>query len=551
MYKFSVLLLGLAATLFSACGGGAGAALTKHVPENALAVGTFDMGALLKKANFERFSQTPEYKKAIEKAKEPQRKYLSNPAETGFDIAGTGVFYVQITDDMGTQINSVLLLPIKDGAKFDQFFQTINANNDFTAPVEKKGYKFSTPSSKADELFMAWDKKMFVMGYVGGVIANPEKDLIIDRIFKPEGKNINDNADFARHAKLKKDIMFWASTDAFVKELLAGETGPTVKMGLGFFGLQEADLIGNSITAYHDFQNGKWEATADFTFSKGLKTQFGGIFKDKPSQTYEKYLPSNGLVAIGSTALDLTQLYQILEKRRLHTRIDANLENLKLTSKDLFNALSGEGCVGIYPQAPKETASDDVENAPKPVPELDNSEEVVNYYRNPTRPSINFVFVSGVKDISPFNKILAMPEIAMIVKKQGDIYTFSNPQNAGKNLYFFLSDKLLVASNTEEPALQAAKGGYANNNMPASVAAQMNKGWASFYVDLAAFYQQMSANNLDRSPENAAVLALSQEITDYSGFAQGSKAVLGVELKSKDKNFLERYIELLITLGSK
>ena len=564
MYKFSILVLGLAATLFSACGGG-GAAITKHVPENAMAVGTFDMGILLKKANFERFSQTPEYKKALERAREPHRKYLSNPAETGIDVAATGAFYLQVTDEMGTKVNAVLILPMKDEAKFNQFFQAINDNKDFTEPVEKKGYKFSTPNSKVDELFMAWDKKIFIMGYVGGVVPSPEKELIIDRIFKPEGKSINDNADFARHAKVKKDIMFWASTDAYFKQLLAGETGPTVKMGLGFFGLQEADLTGNSITAYHDFQNGKWEGTADFTFSKGLKTQFGGIFKDKPSQTYEKYLPSDKLFAVLSTAVDLNQLYQVLEKRRLHTRIDANLENLKLTSKDLFNSLSGEGCIGIYPRASTETANNDSPTVPRPNPEDeqadskdnninpedDNAEQILELYQTPARPEFNFVFVSGVKDVSPLNKILAMPEIALLVKKQGDIYAFNNPQNEGEKLYFFLSDKLLVASNMEEPALQAAKGGYANANLPASVAAQMNKGWASFYVNLATFYQQMAANNTNGLPENAFNETFGKEITDYSGFAQGTKATLGIELKSKDKNYLERSIELLIEASNK
>lgn len=550
MYKFSIVLLGLAATLFSACGGG-GSAITKHIPENAMAVGTFDMGALFKKANFERFSQTPEYKKATERAKEQQRKYLLNPAETGVDVAGTGAFYVQVADETGTQINTALILPIKDEGKFNQFFEVLNENKDFTAPVEKKGYKFSTPSSKADELFMAWDKKIFVVGYVGGVLPSPEKELIIDRIFKPEGKSINDNADFARHAKLKKDVMFWASTDAYFKQLLAGETGPTVKMGLGFFGLQEADLTGNSITAYHDFQNGKWEGTADFTFSAGLKKQFGDIFKDKPSQTYEKYLPSSGLFAVSSIAIDLNQLYQALEKRRLHTRIDANLVNLNLTSKELFNALSGEGCIGVYPKPQTNAVSNDIQSVPNPTPGDDNAEEILELYQRPARPDVDFVFVSGVKDIAAFNKILAMPEIAMLVKKQGDIYAFNNPKDPKENLFFFLSDKLLVASNIQEPALQAAKGGYTNNNLPASIPAQMAKGWASFYVDLANFYQQMSANNPDRIAENPFNEMFSKEIADYSGFAQGTKATLGVELKSKDKNFLERTIELLIAASNK
>ncbi len=550
MYKFSVLSLGLAATLFASCGGG-GKDLTKHVPENAVAVGTFDMGALLKKANFERFSQTPEYKKAVEKAKEPHRKYLLNPSETGFDMAGTGVFYTQVTDDIGTQINTALLFPIKDGAKFDQFFQTINANKDFTEPVEKKGYKFSTPSSKVDELFMAWDKKMFVVGYVGGVVPSPEKELIIERIFKPEGKSINNNPDFAKQAKLKKDIMFWASTDSYFKQLLAGETGPTVKMGLGFFGVQEADLTGNSLAAYHDFQNGKWEGTTNFTFSAGLKSQFGGIFKDKPSQTFEKYLPAEKLAVSLSAALDLSQLYQALAKRRLQSRLDAVLTNFDFTSKELFNALSGEGCVAVYPKlANKENNLTD--NVPNPDAKLESKEQIENFnYSHQPNVDFDVIFVSGVKDVAIFNKLLSKPEIAMLVKKQADIYVFNNPQEGGKNAYIYLSDKLILISTTEAPAVQAAKGGY-SNSLPAAIPAQMKKGWASFYVDMAVLSQFTADNQTDANLSmDAAQKALFNEIVDYSGFAQGSQAVIGVELKSKDKNFLERYIELLIAAANK
>ena len=290
MYNFS-FFCAAALLLLSACGGSS-SDLTKRIPENSVAVGTFNTAALFKKSNFERFRQTEQYKKAMGNTPEVARKYLLDPTETGFDLGATIAFYVQVLSAATGDINVVTMLPIKDVAKVDIFFETINAKKNFSTPTDKKGYKLSMNTKDGDDVFVAWDKKVFAIGFIKGLKNNPEKELYLDKIFKPEGKNINNNADFAKHFKQNKDVMIWASTDDFFKELLASEEGVAIKMGLGFFGLKETALQGNSITAFHDFQNGKMESVADFTFSKELKDEFGSIFKDKSSQSFEKYLPA-------------------------------------------------------------------------------------------------------------------------------------------------------------------------------------------------------------------------------------------------------------------
>ncbi len=554
MYKFSILTLSLAAvSLFSACGGG-GSDLTQRVPETAVAVATFDMGALLKKANFARFSQTPEYKKMAEKAKEPHRAYLLNPAETGINLDGSVVFFTQFTEaENGT--NAALILSVKDEAKIAKWFETsLNAEKTFGSLVDKKGYKMAKLNEAVGEAYVAWDKKIIVFGLINALNQDPAKELLIDKIFKPEGKNINNNPDFAQHAKLKKDAMIWASTDAYFKTLLEGENGATIKMGLGFFSLQEADLTGNSITAYHDFQNGKFESVADFNFSKGLKTQFGDIFKDKPAQTYEKYLPAEKLVGTASIALDLNKLYEALAKRRLNSRIDNDptLQQLGLNSKNLFNALDGEGCFGFYAGASPKTANDENLNA-------DNNDENTSpddepnfdeMYSRSVTPDFDAVFVSGVKDIAPFNKILALPEMAMVLKKQGDIYLFNNPQEGEKDIYIYLSDKILLVSTMEAAALQAAKGGYAANGASAAVGKSMAQGWASFYINFDVWYQAM-LENTPNSPQAQMLKTFNGQITNYVGNVQAAKAVATIELKDKSKNFMESYIELLLAAQAK
>lgn len=501
----------------ASCGKGV-ADVSKHIPEDATMVAVFNVGQGMKKADFETLKQMPEYKNGLAEAPAELKPYLETPAETGFDMEGKWMAFVQTAPKDVNSILFAMLIPIKDAAKFDAFIKKVNEKSPDKKPVDKKDYQFV---QFPDGGFVAWNKKLFV----GGAITdrNPSEQTIsaenearIAAIFNPAGKSIADNASFQQQNKANHDVMVWLSSNPLVKALLDGQDGATTKMALGMFGLTEKALNDNTLAGFVTFETGKIESGAEMTFNDELKKEFGGIFNDKMSKDFSKFIP-NDVAMYYTLSLNADDLYKALSKRMLTNTIDNILTEgaAGFNSAAMFAAISGEAVVGVaFPT----TAAADAPDAMTP----------------------HVTAVMGVRDRASADKVLAfIGKTSGQMERQGDMFTI-NMVGSEMPIKGVLTNDILLITNAPNVAENALKGGMGAQALKGDWVQKIQDGWTGMYIDYAAMAKSpMFAE--DRLTNSSTWIS---EFVTAVGVGKGGKATQTVTTKTTDKNSLRRMIEI-------
>ena len=369
-------------------GGAAGGAtdLTNRIPATATMVFTCDVGQLLTKADFEKIKTMALYKKAVADAPEATRELMGDPALIGLDLKSKWAGFVEINDLNEGDVFAAFMMPIADKAKWEALVKRAEEKNQNKA-VQKTGYKLVIIET---ESYLAWDDKLAVVGGFkrngDGMSASAQQHL--DKVFKPEGANIQSNASFKKHNAEKRDILFWASTDEMFKKMLSSPDAGQIKMASGMLGLTDAAFVGNSFSAHHDFQNGKIESAISYEFSPELREKFGKVFNDGQKGDYAKYLPAQNLSFLMGASINLEELHKVLEAMNMSRRFDSQLAELNLSSKEVLGALKGEGLIGVY--------------------------------FNASSKEPDFIFVAGVNDKANVAKLLEVSSTLKMAEIKGD-----------------------------------------------------------------------------------------------------------------------------------
>jgi hypothetical protein len=509
------LLSGLLFGLQSCGKGGAtggGIDLTNHIPATATMVFTVDVGQLLKKADFDKIKTTAMYKKAVADAPEATRELMADPALVGLDLKSKWVGFVEINDVNQEDVFAAFIMPIADKAKWEGLVKRAEEKNAKKA-VQKTGYKVLNLD---DDAYLAWNDKLAIFGASktqnNEMTAKGEQQL--NRVFKPEGANIQANADFKKHNSEKRDILFWASSDEMFKKMLAGPDASQLKMASGMAGITDAAFIGNSFAAYHDFQNGKIESSISYQFSPELRQKFGKVFNDSQKGDYAKYLPAQNLNFLMGSSLNLEELHNVLSAMRLTNRFDEQLAELNLSSKDVLGALKGEGLIGIYF-----------------MPDIDEP---------------NLVFVAGVNNKANVGKLLEVGTSLRMAEINGDRFVAGF---GSKKAYGYLSDDILAISNNIELVDKIAAGGFGGDAVKGEAVKTVQSGCLGLAVVGFEFIKQASNGivgyGADQATKDKVAAIFINEITSVQAVAQSSKATGTTNLKTTNKNALARWFELL------
>jgi hypothetical protein len=501
---------------FQSCGkgGAAGAAgdLTNRIPATATMVFTCDVGQLLTKADFEKIKSSALYKKVVSRAPEATRELMADPALIGLDLKGKWAGFVEINDINEDDVFAAFMMPIADKAKWEGLTKRAEEKNTKKA-VQKTGYKVVILE---DDAYLAWDEKLAVFG-VGkrsGDDMSASAQQQLDKVFKPAGANIQSNASFKKQNAEKRDILFWASTDEMFKKMLSGPDAGQIKMASGMLGLTDAAFVGNSLTAYHDFQNGKIESAISYEFSPELREKFGKVFNEGQKGDYAKYLPAQDLSVLMGASINLEELHKVLEAMNMSRRFDSQLADLNLSSKEVLGALKGEGLIGIYFN-------------------IENNEP-------------DFIFVAGVNDKTNVAKLLEVSSTLRMAEIKGDRFEAGLGFNKA---YGYIGSDVFAFSNKVELVDKIASGGFGADATKADAVKTIQSGWAGLAIVGFQFMQQATGDligyDADQAAKDKVTAIFTNEITSVVAVAKANKATNTVSLKTSNKNALARWFELL------
>lgn len=298
-FRLTLIFCG-AAFLFSSCSKKNDEG--KMIPKNAMFVVHLNTKSLLEKLSWDDVKQTNWYKQAYTDTatKTWMKKLLDNPENSGIDLDGGLVFFVQ--KNPGTNGEIVLEGRVKNENDFGQF----NKNLDSTATIRKEG-DLNMLTLK-DESVVAWNDKHFAYAINAGAAKSKfnswndtsgnqsniaplaDKSVALSAVCKnlfslKSDSSLAGNEKFTNLLKEKGDIHAWINTEEIMK------SSPS----LGMLGMLKLDVfLKDNISTYTvSFDNGKinvhQKGYAGKEFSDFLKKYSGenintDMIKNIPSQ---------------------------------------------------------------------------------------------------------------------------------------------------------------------------------------------------------------------------------------------------------------------------
>lgn len=510
---FAASVLSVAAFSFSGCGKKGGAAandISAHIPSNASAVFMLNAGQLMQKMDYAAVKQLEIFKKALADAPEQLKPILEDPNASGLDMSKKWMGFADIEQKEATTDMVVFMAPIKDAAKFEALVKQIAEKNGGKIE-DKAGIKQISTDPKS---VLAWNGTMMLVVGIAEDAPAADKDTKIANFFKPAANSVSQNADFAKRNGENKDLALWVNAEPIVKAMLASAEGAQIKTGLGAAGLTEADLMQNTFTAYQDFQNGKAEAGIEYTFSAGLKKQYGAWFKEKPSQDFSKFLPAQNSIVALSAAIDLKAIHASLAKFGVTTMADMQLAMAGVTTEQIAAAIGGEGAVSIHFDAAN------------------------------TAMPFGVSFVSTIADKAGFDKLVAIARGAIPTSGK-----FSIPTPAGVTLSGFIDDKTFAVGTVAGYGDKVAGGGY--SGAESFSLKNLQTGWLGYDVNMDALAKAAESNPDLLSKFTGSTgggvnpFAGLKEYSHAFGYVGTKDAKNDVTFKNSSKNALYLSIELI------
>ncbi len=537
---YSFLLLAAFCMGAISCGKGGSAEsakndLTSRIPASAMAAMVIDVGKIYPKLNFDALKKSEGYQRFVKKASDNEgengatfKAVLEDPSLSGFDLKGKMVGYWEAENIMEGEFVFLFMVPLSDSKKWEDFAGKMGNRSEKIEIISKPDYKHLPVKGDG---FIGWNNEVLVVLSGKYPISTENGELrpeylakVMDA-FKPKGEKLLQNATFKKYVDSGKDMIAWMSTDLIFERILKGSDGDNFKGLLGMLGIPEKALKGNSIGAYHDFQNGKIESAINYEFSKELREKFGKVFRDKPTKDYSKYLPAADLMAVYSAALDLNETYKVLSSMRLTKRFDYKLEEMGTNSEAVLGALSGEGMIGAY-RAKGSTETD-------------------------------LLFVSGVGNKANIEQLLQATSALKIVEVNGNRITANLPPD--QQVFGAFNDEILVLSTRQEWVEPVMAGGFGAQAAKHETITAIQQGWAGiavtgfdFLADVSMFghrHYKMDENGemvlkTDTGREETLAM-LARELKGFYTVAKSYESVASLQFTNTSRSSVEQMWQML------
>jgi hypothetical protein len=332
--------------LFSSCKkdpAGTDGALV-NISDDVANVTAVNLKQLMQKADFEQVKQMSFYNEMVSQAgkKSPAlAAAFQDPAQSGIDFSKPLYIALEPDTENPEEMTGFLLFSLKNAGDFDKIMRSTKAQ------ITSKGDLNLIDNNPNPVL--AWNKKLFVMGFSNNGDALTEK---VTSIFSLEkDKSIASNKDLRKALAGKHDIEGWMSTNALAANNAAG-------LALSMIDIDPEALKDNYVHSYANFEKGKIVGHADFFMNKALGKDFiGRFFRDEVKTDFTNYLPGENLSFVSVVALDPKGIDQFLSERpQSKGYADFVLKENGLKMKDMVAAFGGDLMVAGFSKG-------DVENS--------------------------------------------------------------------------------------------------------------------------------------------------------------------------------------------
>lgn len=515
MKLLAVFLTASILFVLGSCGGPSvkgSADVSNAIPANATGVFLMNTKQLMKKADYASLKQASFFKDFIQKAKEESPEmvpFLEDPEAAGINMAGNMGVYFSVPENMSEKsFEAAFMLPVSDKAKMDAAVQIALKEEKEAQPEAKDGY---TITALDNDAFLIQSEHLLAF-------TSFNDDEKIKNMLNPSGENIHSNANFKKHLKESKDIMFWMSADPIVEAMLKNpETGRSIKGGLAMAQIPEEGLKGNYMSFFYDFKKGEMDAGTYFDFSEVLVQELGDVFPNKLAVDYASYLPAENAAASMTFGISVDGVLNFMAKRGLDQFVDNYLKFVGLDLGQIKNGITGDMAVNVYAPAAQ-----------------DNDPAVL--------------LAVGLKDKAFMDSLLT--KVGPMLSKDGDKYIFTgqqsmmDPDAAPMQFFAIVKDDVILVSNSNAHLDKAIAG---TNN---KVVNELQSGWVGMFLDYNLINQNYDviANYLPMDPNS---LSLSKMMSEYQNVStvkmigKGNEIMAKTILKDANKNSLKSLIESL------
>lgn len=527
--KNNLMLLFAAAMLLSACGGNnkPDIQLMDYIPADAVMVTHLNAAQLYNKANSESIKKMPFYQNLIKRAKPDDvpkiEALVQNPEETGIALRSIYV-YQQVKKIQGTsgKMEMLLLLPLKDKAKWEQFAQ--NLCKHFAMPFEIKNKDEINYLRFDTDHFLAWNEQMICLQMMQKQEGEPDWA----GLFGKKEKSIANTKEFSNLDPAKRDVLVWVNPDALIDATFnQGRSGREYQGFLFLIGLSPDMLKGSHFAAWYDFENGAIKSGVHYRFNEALRQRFGGFFKDALETDFAPYLPKQNLAAVQTVAVNPEKVADYVRQNRMEMPADIWLSQYGFNVDVLAEGLGGDIITATY--VPSEEA-------------LANG------------GGLDFAMGFSLKKADFGERFLNFVASFM----QAQVTKMGNGQFALTQKYLevpifaTLSDKMLLLSTRKDILDQAAKGGFAQaERADNSYMSVIQSGWFGMHIDhQAAIGGSIGALGFGLAMTKVTDPAVADILSDYDEAlsttlsCKKEDATISIQLKTKDRNSLQRLLEM-------
>lgn len=306
----------------------------KYVPQEALSVTSMDVAGLMEKADFEAVKDMEMFKDMVTNVQEYNPSLaalLQDPASSGIDLEQP-VYWVQtLNKDNPAEMFTALMGSVKDPAQVQETMKLFGS-------TEQSGEGFTYMEEKNN--IVAWNNDLALLATSQGYMDLPAE---VSKIFSTgEETNILNNPKIKAFTEAEHDLKSFATLDVIPDIADAA-------LAISMAGIDPESLRGGYTYGYTDFEKGKIDGQANWSFKQEFTKHIAPFFKDAPKADLSKQLPAEDQLLLFSGALSPEGINLIFSERpQFKGMVNYGLQASGLKLMDFLKAMGGDLALAMY-----------------------------------------------------------------------------------------------------------------------------------------------------------------------------------------------------------
>jgi hypothetical protein len=497
----------------------------KKIPANAAAVGVLDLGQVMKKMDYDAFTETAMFQDMLAEVEGDNAEYLQdlmkNPKNSGIATNGKVCMYVNMESEDDISVN--FLLPIRSLKDLEALFDKAaeKEGSPFKNIMEGEGFKYIEDTKNDSKISLGWSKKMLCLSVSDKQNTTNNLTTVFDTKRK---ESIMTNKKFKADKSEGHDFMLWANSTPILTAVLKNEdSDKQLTQSLFFAGLKKESLNDNVFAWYYNFEKGEMKSGISYNMNEDIVKEYGVIFKSKIKTNFKKYFPVKDMINLTVMGLDTKGILQVLNNRSVTGMADMQLASMGMTTEEILNGLNGDLAIGTY---------------------ADPNEE------NPM--SANKVVIAiAFENTELIDKLIASAgQMGQEIKKDGNRLKMADYE-AFREGGGLIDGKVLILASDAAILDQIEKGGYKGGDAIAKDHYnRMTNGWMGSHVDYRSL--MTTVENMSKSPmmrggfgEMAEMLAQYNQMEAFTAAVTTEEAEAIVSMKNKKENSLKILVDIM------